>query len=180
MRLLFELDAHDYDPNGTVFVRPSVRGIIIRDGRVAMIHSLVWNYYKFPGGGMEVGETQLDTLIREVREETGLKVIPDSVREFGWVHRVEEGHSHGEDVFVQDNYYYLCDADPVPGPTEMDPKEAVSGFVLEFVPPRRVFEVTAAPTPELLAHTVKFAAMVARENGVLRQLIREGLLSAEP
>ena len=40
MRLLFEIDTKDYDPNGKAFVRPSVRGIIIRDGKVAMVHSL--------------------------------------------------------------------------------------------------------------------------------------------
>ena len=34
MRLLFELDTKDYDPNGVPFVRPSVRGIIIRDGKI--------------------------------------------------------------------------------------------------------------------------------------------------
>ena len=32
MRLLFQLDTRDYDPNGKAFVRPSVRGIIIRAG----------------------------------------------------------------------------------------------------------------------------------------------------
>ena len=47
MRLLFEIDTKDYDPNGKPFVRPSVRGIIIRDGKVAMVHSLKYDYYKF-------------------------------------------------------------------------------------------------------------------------------------
>ena len=47
MRLLFEIDKKDYNPNGTCFIRPSVRGIIIRDGRIAMVHSLKYNYYKF-------------------------------------------------------------------------------------------------------------------------------------
>lgn len=37
MRLLFEMDAKNYDPNGTVFCRPSVRGSILRDGTVAMV-----------------------------------------------------------------------------------------------------------------------------------------------
>ena len=40
MRLLFEMDAKDYDPDGKVFSRPSVRGIIIRDGKIAMVYSL--------------------------------------------------------------------------------------------------------------------------------------------
>ena len=57
MRTLFCIDTKDYDPNGTTYVRPSVRGIIVRDGKVAMVHSRKYNYSKFPGGGLEAGET---------------------------------------------------------------------------------------------------------------------------
>lgn len=32
MRLLLEMDSKDHDPNGRTFVRPSARGIILRDG----------------------------------------------------------------------------------------------------------------------------------------------------
>ena len=83
MRLLFEIDTKDYDPNGKAFVRPSVRGIILRDGKVAMVHSLKYDYYKFPGGGMEAGESLEQALLREVAEESGLQVIPASIREYG-------------------------------------------------------------------------------------------------
>ena len=78
MRQLFDLDKKDYDPNAPRFVRPSVRGIIIHNGLVAMVHSLKYNYYKFPGGGIEGNESHLSTLLREVLEETGLHVIPSS------------------------------------------------------------------------------------------------------
>ena len=91
MRLLFEMDAKDYDPDGKVFSRPSARGIIIRDGKIAMVHSLKYDYYKFPGGGIEKGESPEQTLQREVAEEAGLQVIPQSIREYGLVHRVQKG-----------------------------------------------------------------------------------------
>lgn len=52
MRTLFEMDKKNYDSSGKVFYRPSVRSIIIRGGRVAMVHSLMYDYYKFPGGGI--------------------------------------------------------------------------------------------------------------------------------
>ena len=58
MRTLFEMDKKNYDSSGKVFYRPSVRSIIIRGGRVAMVHSLMYDYYKFPGGGIESGETR--------------------------------------------------------------------------------------------------------------------------
>lgn len=79
MRTLFEMDKKNYDSSGKVFYRPSVRSIIIRGGRVAMVHSLMYDYYKFPGGGIESGETRHQALIRETAEESGLCVAPDSI-----------------------------------------------------------------------------------------------------
>ena len=70
MRTLFEMDKKNYDSSGKVFYRPSVRSIIIRGGRVAMVHSLMYDYYKFPGGGIESGETRHQALIRETAEES--------------------------------------------------------------------------------------------------------------
>ena len=105
MRELFVLDKKNYDPNGSVGRRPSVRGIIIRDGRIAMMHSKKYDYYKLPGGGIEAGETLEETLIREVREESGLVVKPETIKEFGYVRRIEKGKE--EDIFVQDNFFSL-------------------------------------------------------------------------
>ena len=109
MRSLFEIDTKDYDINGTTVSRPSARGIIIKDGKLAMIHSIKYDYYKFPGGGIEKNEQRESALIREVLEETGLDVIPQTIKEYGMVHRIQKGDY--EDVFIQDNYYYLCDVE---------------------------------------------------------------------
>ena len=57
MKELFKIDKQNYNKGGTVGKRPSVRRIIIKDGKVAMIHSLKYDYYKLPGGGIEHGET---------------------------------------------------------------------------------------------------------------------------
>ena len=46
MRELFVIDKKNYIENGTVGKRPSVRGIIIRDNTIAMMHSLKYDYYK--------------------------------------------------------------------------------------------------------------------------------------
>lgn len=80
MQLLFEMDEKDYNPNGRAFVRPSSRVIIIKNNKIYMIHSLTYNYYTFPGGGIEKDETKIDALIREIKEEAGLIVIKDSIK----------------------------------------------------------------------------------------------------
>ena len=79
MRLLFEMDKHDYDDCTGNFVRNSARSIIIKDEKIAMIHSLKYDYYKFPGGGIEGDESPIAAMIRETREEAGIVVKPETI-----------------------------------------------------------------------------------------------------
>lgn len=169
MRLLFEIDTKDYDPKGKAFVRPSVRGIIIRHGRVAMVHSLKYDYYKFPGGGIENGESLEQALVREVAEESGLQVIPQSIREYGLVHRVQKGQE--EAMFIQDNYYFLCDVEAEVHLQHLDDYEAEERFTLEFVNPSH-----AIHTNRNLNHGPKDPNMVEREARVLELLMQEGII----
>jgi 8-oxo-dGTP diphosphatase len=57
----------------------AVSAAIFREGRVLIVrrgrppaHGL----YTLPGGGVELGETLEEAIIREVREETGLEIAP--------------------------------------------------------------------------------------------------------
>ena len=169
MKLLFEIDTKDYDINGEAFIRPSVRSIILRGNKVAMVHSMKYDYYKFPGGGIEAGENQIEALIRETREETGLMILPDSICEYGYVHRVQKGQK--ESVFIQDNYYYLCDAEPRVAPQCLDAYEAEENFTLEFVEPK-----TAIRTNRENPHGPKDCNMLERETRVLESLILDGIV----
>ncbi len=168
MRELFVLDKKNYNPNGTVGRRPSVRGIIVRDGKIAMMHSKKYNYYKLPGGGIEPEETLEDTLIREVREESGLIVKPETIKEFGFVRRIEKGRF--EDIFVQDNYYFLCEAETTVMDQELDDYEAEEQFVLEFVSISDAISVNESSNHFEKEKIVTFRGMIDRENKVLKLL----------
>lgn len=169
MRHLFTMDYQDYITNGTVISRPSVRGIVIREGRVLMIHSVKYDYYKFPGGGIEPGEGHREALCREVREESGFAVDPDSIREYGLVHRRSRGAE--SDLFIQDNYYYLCAVAGAEGQA-LDDYEAEEGFTPEFVTAAHAIE-----TNRFHDHNGKWGIVQERECRVLEQLIEEGLLT---
>ncbi len=169
MRTLFEMDTRDYDPNGKAFVRPSVRGIILRNGTVAMVHSIKYDYYKFPGGGMEDEESQTQTLIREVKEESGLVVLPDTIREYGNVSRKQKSDRIGEyEIFIQDNYYYLCDAAADVGKQALDDYENEEHFTLEWVKPEHAIAINRTRD-----HGPKEQMMLEREARVLEMLIQE-------
>lgn len=106
MKQLFIMDQKDYKDTYTRFKRPSVRGIIIKDKKVAMVYSCKFDYYKFPGGGINSNEDHIQTLIREVSEETGLEVITSSIREYGSVLRIQKSRFAENEIFEQENFYY--------------------------------------------------------------------------
>ena len=167
--MLFELDKHDYGDCTHSFVRNSARSIIIRDGRVAMIHSLKYDYYKFPGGGIENGENPVEAMIRETREEAGLVVKPETVREYGYVHRIQRSDKDASECFVQDNYYYLCEAEPGTVRQDLDAYEAQEAYTLEYAAP-----LFAIQKNRSLGAGPYNPIMLEREARVLELLMSEG------
>lgn len=171
LRELFTIDLKNYKENGTVGKRPSVRGVIIKNGKIAMMHSLKYDYYKLPGGGIEEGEELRDTLVREVKEESGLVVKKDTIKEFGYVRRIEKGMF--EDIFMQENYYYLCDVEDDVSSQELDDYEAEEGFTLEFVTPEHAINVNNIGDHKEKVEKQTFTGMLTRENRVLQMVIDE-------
>lgn len=60
-------------------LRPSAKAVVVRDGRVLVTRNRTPgdqrpDWHIFPGGGQQPGETLDRTLVREVREETGIEV----------------------------------------------------------------------------------------------------------
>ncbi len=74
-------------------------GIVVKDNKVLVMHRINKGdeYYVFPGGGVEEGETPEQAAVREIREETSITVIPRKfVYHIAWDTKEE-------------NFFYLCD-----------------------------------------------------------------------
>ena len=85
--------------------RTRVAGIIFMNGGVALMHRVgvlkrkdIQEYYTFPGGGLEEGETLEQGTIREIKEEFGIDVEV-----------VKKLYELESKKFNQKEYFFLCE-----------------------------------------------------------------------
>lgn len=92
-----------------------------------MIHSRKNGDYKFPGGGLERNETHEETLLREVKEESGAMVCKIE-KGFGKVTEYDIPTEEEYDVFKMTSYYYICKIDDKFEKQSLDEYEEDLGF----------------------------------------------------
>lgn len=84
--------------------RPAVYAVIIRDDMVLLMR--VKDKFWFPGGGIELGENHLDTLQREVMEETGMTIRPVKLLNvYSSMYRSFDGDTNYHCIQI----YYICE-----------------------------------------------------------------------
>jgi 8-oxo-dGTP diphosphatase len=107
-------------------IRNSARAIIINGSQVLLTKNkdFLGEFYMFPGGGQDKGETLSDTVIRECMEEAGVQVIPEDmvcIREY-----IGSNHEFAQwdRDFHQVEFYFLCKPimDEAVSITELVPK----------------------------------------------------------
>ena len=108
MKLLGEIiHVEGLDLTGRILTRTAVRGIIRRESELLMIYSPVNGDFKFPGGGIEPGETDEKAHAPEVREECGVEGSEIGPA-YGKMIEYWEAKDDGYDIFKMTSRYFRC------------------------------------------------------------------------
>ena len=83
----------------------------IRDSRVLLVRTHGRKAFYLPGGKYEPGETDLAALTREVAEEIGCALRPETVRPYGAFEGVAHGQPAGTQVRIT-GYFGEFDGEP--------------------------------------------------------------------
>lgn len=127
----FLLDKRNYDNVTYRNKRSASRGIAFKDNKIILIKSDKYGEYKFPGGGINPNETKEMALIREFKEETGIDVVVESIKEFAVFKEIRKSAIYDE-IFDHTSYYYLVDVYDNIGETKLDDYEKEYGYNLVF------------------------------------------------
>ncbi len=129
MERLLLLDAKDYDDDKDVWARIAVRGIVFIGDKLLLLNDNKGEV-SLPGGGQDEGESDADTLIREIREETGYSVIPDTIRPFGYIEEKRRDFKsyHDDRIFHQISRLYFCEVSAECGETQLSKQEKIYGM----------------------------------------------------
>lgn len=139
MKILATFDAKDYQGTVGVYEKYSVRGIVERDGKLAMQCSRDGEY-KIPGGGLEKGEDFLRALVREVHEETGLHVIKEAVVELGEIVEIRRDIFDDRKKYICHSLFYYCEVGEEQDELQLTPSEIAKGYELKWVRPEEMYQ----------------------------------------
>jgi len=144
--------------------RTAVKAVISQDHKILLMHSNRGDY-KFPGGGVEEGETLPRALIREVAEETGF--INCVVNEpLGVVIQRHVDVFEDDALFEMTSHYFKCeltDRERIP--------QQLEGYESELdMKPKWVTLDESIEENEKLMDQFDNTRWIKRENYVLREL----------
>jgi 8-oxo-dGTP pyrophosphatase MutT (NUDIX family) len=111
------------DPRAPVVERVAVRGVLLRAGALLMLRSRHGDL-KFPGGGVEPGESHETALCRELAEECGIGAVSPGEHLLTIIEYAPSTREPGS-VFTMMSHYLCCTSEGTPsGQQRLDAYEA--------------------------------------------------------
>lgn len=136
---LLVMDEKNYTDEMPVVERIAARAIIRKCNLIAMQKGKN-GIYKIPGGAVEQGESLQEALIREVMEETGLIVIPQTIVEIGEIEEIREDSFCKGQKYISHSFFYNCKIADEAAQTSMTENEIGEGYHLIWVTANEIYD----------------------------------------
>ena len=143
MKTLLVFDDKNYTADMPVYEKYAARGVILRDGKLAVQRSRAGEC-KILGGGIEPKEDAAEALYREVLEEAGLFIVKDTIQNLGTISEMREDLYIKGTKYVCHTAFYLCEIEERTTEPHMTASEMEKGFHLVWLTPEEIIKANEA------------------------------------
>jgi 8-oxo-dGTP pyrophosphatase MutT (NUDIX family) len=162
---IINLSAHSFN-------RKATRAIVLNGEDILLLFTERYHDYSLPGGGIDDGESNVDGLIRELKEETGAHNVKN-IEEFGLYEEFRPWHKEGFDIIHMESYCYTCTIDEELLEPELEAHELSNGMCPVWINIHQAI----AHNEETIAKSKKKGLSIERETFLLKLIVSELLHS---
>ena len=174
MRLLKSTIHSDItDLSANKFIRKATRAIVLNGDDILLLYTKRYHDYSLPGGGIDEGESNIDGLVRELKEETGAHNVKN-IQAFGLYEEFRPWHEAGFDIVHMESYCFVCTIDAELGETRFEDYEIKNGMKPVWM---NIHEAIAH-NEETIANSDKKGMSIERETFLLKLIVDELLLAS--
>lgn len=141
---LFEVFARDF---GYATPKLDVRAAVFQEGRVLLVREISDGRWTLPGGWADVNESPAQSVVREVREESGFEVR--AVKLAAAYDYRKRNRPHHLDSIVK--LFFICALEGGTARTSIETSEAAF-FARDALPPLSIGRSTAAQIERMFEH----------------------------
>ncbi|MDO6447511.1 NUDIX hydrolase [Colwellia sp. 1_MG-2023] len=109
------------------FTRKATRAIVFKGEEILLLYTKRYHDYSLPGGGIDDGESKIDGLIRELKEETGAHNV-QNIQAFGVYEEYRPWYKNDVDIVHMLSYCFVCTIDDVLQETALETHEINNGM----------------------------------------------------
>ena len=159
------------DLSASSFTRHATRAIILKDEDILLLYTKRYHDYSLPGGGIDEGESKVEGLIRELKEETGARSVKN-IKEFGRYEEYRPWYKPDFDIVHMQSYCYTCTIDDVLLEPELEEHEVNNGMHPVWM---NIHEAISH-NEETIANSEKKGLSIERETFLLKRIVEELLV----
>ncbi|WP_448547668.1 NUDIX hydrolase [Thalassotalea fusca] len=156
------------DLSASSFNRKATRAIVLNGEDILLLFTERYNDYSLPGGGIDQGESHIDGLIRELKEETGAQNIRN-IKAFGLYEEFRPWYKKDYDIVHMESYCYQCDIDETLLSPKLESYEISNGMRPIWINIHQAI----AHNELTMAESEKKGLSIERETFLLKRIVDE-------
>jgi ADP-ribose pyrophosphatase YjhB (NUDIX family) len=154
-----------------IFTRKATRAIVIKGDEILLLYTKRYHDYSLPGGGVDDGESIIDGLIRELKEETGAHNVKN-IQAFGMYEEYRPWYKNDFDIIHMQSYCFVCSIDEELLEPELESHEINNGMH----PVWKNIHEAILHNEETIAKSEKKGLSIERETFLLKLIVKELLV----